>query len=542
MKAKPTALIVLDGLGIRKSKSANAVKQAKAPNLNNYFSNYPYTELEASGPSVGLPKGFMGNSEVGHFTLGAGRIVLQDMSMIDDAIAKKDSEGDFYSNKAFLRAIAHAKKHNSTLHLMGLLSDGGVHSHIRHLFALLELCKKENFINASIHCFLDGRDVPPKSSLKYIKMLETKIRNLQVGRIATLCGRYYAMDRDKRWDRQQKAYNLLVFNKGKHYKTAKEAILDNYKRGITDEFIEPSVIAQNNCHGTAKNNNINIPKNNACISKSNAMSCTHFAIKEFDSVIFFNFRSDRARQLTRALVQRTFRQFKCQWLKSLYFVGMVNYEKRLRIKIAFPQKIVKNSLGEWLSKKRKKQMRIAETEKYAHVTFFFNAGIEKPYKNEHRLLVNSPKVATYDLKPEMSAFEIKGRALEEIRKKKADFILINFANPDMVGHTGKLNAAIKAVEAADSCLGEIVSAILANDGLCIVTADHGNCEDMKGRYATSHTLNKVPCALVSRKREFQKGKIILNKGGLYDIAPTILELMKIPKPREMTGKSLINKR
>jgi len=541
-RPRPVALIILDGVGLRNSKASNAVKLAKAPHINSYFANYPFTQLEACGESVGLPKGYMGNSEVGHLTLGAGRIVLQDMSLIDDSIRKCHSHGEpdhsgggFFVNQAILGAINHAKKHNSALHLMGLLSDAGVHSHINHLFALLDLCKEQNFSNVHIHCFMDGRDTPPKAGLKYISMLENKLRKIKLGRISTVCGRYYAMDRDKRWDRQQKAYDLLVHLKGKKYKTAKEAVLDNYKHKLTDEFIEPSVIG----FDMSSKNNKSAP---ACSTP----------IKHFDSIIFFNFRSDRARQITRALTQRTFRSFKTRWIRNLYFVGMVKYEKSLRIKVAFPPKIIKNSMGEFLSKHNKLQLRIAETEKYAHVTFFFNAGIEKPYRNEHRILVNSPKVATYDLQPEMNAKIIKEKLLDDLftgknkkrnqaENSKYDFILINFANGDMVGHTGKLNAAIKAVETLDSCLGEIVPRILAAGGACIITADHGNCEEMKGKFATSHTLNRVPFVIVSNDPLLQKSAIKLDKGHLYDVCPTVLDIMRIQKPVEMTGKSLIKK-
>ncbi len=509
-KSKPTVLIIMDGFGLRKSWLANAVKLAKLPNYNSYIKKYPNSTLEASQEAVGLPKGFIGNSEVGHLTLGSGRQLQQDLLRINKAI----DDGSFFQNKAVLNAISHAKKNDSCIHLMGLLSDGGVHSHINHLLALIELCRQNDVKKVCLDLFLDGRDTEEKYALKLIKQVNQKIKETRIGCISTLIGRYYAMDRDNRWNRQQTAYELLVEHKGTVHKTAEKAILENYKKGFSDEFIEPSVIEQ----------------------------CSSENIKKGDAIIFFNFRSDRARQITRSFVQDKFKAFKRQKIEKLYFAGMCQYDKNIKIPTAFAPIEIKNTLGQWLSKKGLSQLRLAETEKYAHVTFFFNGGNESVNKKEDRLVVPSPKVATYDLQPEMSANEVMEKAIAEIRKEKYNFILINFANPDMVGHTGKLKPTIKAVETVDYCAGKVIEEVIKIDGDVILTSDHGNCEEMIGKYRKSHTLNKVPVILISNKIQWQKDKIKLKDGCLYNVAPTVLELMGLEKPGEITGESLVVKK
>ncbi len=495
---KPLMLVILDGFGLRKEKRGNAVAKAKTPNFNFYWKNYPHCKLKASGEAVGLPKGTLGGSEVGHLNIGAGRIVYQELTRINKAI----KNGSFFKNKALLGAINHVKKNNSSLHLIGLLSDAGVHSDYRHLFALLKLAKKNKVNNVYIHVLTDGRDTAPRSALKYIKELKKQIKKLKIGKIATVIGRYYAMDRDKRWNRTEKAYNCIVLAKGLRAKTAEQAVKNSYEKNVTDEFILPTVI------GNFK------------------------GIKDKDSVILWNYRADRARQISYAFVNKEFDEFKRKKV-NINYTCMCEYDEKLKVPVAFPPLKLKNILGEVLSRKGLHQLRIAETEKYAHVTFFFNGGKERPFKKEDRILIPSPKVATYDKTPEMSAYKITEELISQINLRWYDFILVNYANPDMVGHTGDFKATVKAVEVVDECLGKIVKAMQAHNGIIIITADHGNAEDMK-RYRTSHTLNPVPFIIL------EKG-LKLRNGILADIAPTILQLMNIKKPKEMKGRSLIKK-
>ena len=499
---RPLILIIMDGWGIRKDKQGNAIALAKTPNFDNLKEKYSYTELKTSGTDVGLMKGMMGNSETGHLNIGAGRIVFQDILRINDSIA----DNSFFKNSAFLEAIKNVKKKKSTFHLMGLLSDAGVHSYDKHLYALLRLAFEYNLKKVMIHVFTDGRDTPIKSAEKYIKRLEKEIKKYKIGKIATIIGRYFAMDRDNRWQRTKKAYFCLSQGRGRRVKSALEGIKLAYQNGETDEFIKPTIVGDFN------------------------------GIKDNDSIIFFNFRSDRPRQLVKAFVEPKFNKFKRRKLR-LTFVCMTEYYKGMKAKSAFKKIKLKNILAEILSKKNISQLRIAETEKYAHVTFFFNGLREKPFLREDRILVPSPKVATYDLKPEMSAIKVTNSVIKAIRRNKYQVIILNFANPDMVGHTGNLKAAIKAIETVDKCMGKIVKAIRKKDGIAIITADHGNVEymiDQKSKEALSeHTTNPTPFIIVSDK------KYKLRKGRLADIAPTMLELLRIKKPKEMTGKSLI---
>jgi len=496
---KPLILIIMDGFGVRKERSYNAVLQAKTPNLDMLKKNYSYTTLKAAGEAVGLPKRQIGSSEVNHMNMGAGRIVYQDIVRINTSI----KNGSFFRNKELQKAMDRKK----TLHIMGLVSDGGVHSHINHLYALVEMAKKRGVKNLVIHAFLDGRDVPPKSAKKYLQALERKLKKLDLGKISTISGRFYAMDRDKRWQREKKAYQAIIRGKGLKSKDSQSAVDEAYRRSETDEFVTPTIIAQD----------------------SN--------IKKGDTVIFYNFRSDRARQLTHAIIDKNFKKFKTEKL-GLYFVSLTEYEKKLTKHIAFPQPQLSNILSEVLSKRGMKQLHIAETEKYAHVTFFFNGGTEKPMKGEDRIMIHSPKVKTYDMKPEMNADKVTSTLLKEIKKKRYGFIVLNLANPDMVGHCGRLKPTIKAVEKTDECVGKIVSEIRKQDGVAIITADHGNAEQMMGKNGqphTAHTLNPVPCIVVDDKR------YRLRKGVIGDIAPTILKLLGIAKPASMKGSSLILK-
>ncbi|SJZ43256.1 2,3-bisphosphoglycerate-independent phosphoglycerate mutase [Garciella nitratireducens] len=504
-----TALIILDGLGYSTKQKGNAVKEAKTENLKKLWEKYPHTFLQASGLAVGLPEGQMGNSEVGHLNLGAGRIVYQELTRITKSI----QDGSFFENPAFLKAIENVKKNNSALHLLGLVSDGGVHSHNTHLYALLELAKKEGIHNVYIHCFLDGRDTPPKSAEGYLSQLEKEIKKIGVGKIATIAGRYYAMDRDKRWERTQLAYEAMVLAKGEYASSSEQAIQQAYHDNTTDEFVLPTII-QNQQGPIA-------------------------TIKEKDSVIFFNFRPDRARQITRALVDKDFEGFQREkGYFPLTFVTMTQYDKTIEnVDIAYlPQKI-DNTLGEYISQEGMQQLRIAETEKYAHVTYFFNGGVEKQLKGEDRVLVPSPKVATYDLQPEMSAYQVTDKVLKAVDSEKYDFMVLNYANADMVGHTGVFEAAVKAIETVDDCVGKVVEAILRNGGKIIVTADHGNAEQMLDYHTkkphTAHTSNLVPCIVAGA------GDLNLKEGKLADIAPTLLDLMNLEKPEEMTGESII---
>ncbi len=497
--------MILDGYGLRDSEEANAIAAAKKPNLDKLFSKYPHSKLDASGISVGLPEGQMGNSEVGHLNIGAGRIVYQDLTRITKSIR----EGDFFRNKTLLDAMKNVKNHNSSLHLMGLLSDGGVHSHNTHLYALLELAKREGIKKVYVHAFLDGRDVPPKSALAYISEAEKKMKEL-VGEFASISGRYYAMDRDKRWDRVEKAYDAITSGKGVAADNALLAVENAYTRGETDEFVTPTVIL----------------KNKKPVSQ----------ISNKDSVIFFNFRSDRAREITRALTDDEFWDFKRAVYPHTHFVCLTQYDETFKVPVAYPSESLKNILADVLSGHNLKQLRIAETEKYAHVTFFFNGGRETPVRGEERLLIPSPKVATYDLQPEMSAFLVTDEVVKAVSSGKYDVIILNYANLDMVGHTGVFDAAVKAVEAIDECIGRVFSTIRATGGLLIITADHGNAEQMMdetGGIHTAHTCDPVPFI-------FCETGIALRSGILADIAPTILDILGIEKPEEMTGRSLIS--
>ena len=507
MENKLTMLMILDGFGENTNEKGNAVKIANTPNIDKLMKIYPTTEIYTSGLNVGLPEGQMGNSEVGHTNIGAGRIVYQELTRITKSI----EDGDFFSVEEFNNAVENCKKNNSDMHIMGLLSDGGVHSHIRHLYALLELAKRKGIENVYVHAFLDGRDTPPASAENYIAKLEEKMKEKEIGKIASITGRFYAMDRDKRWERVGKAYDALVNGVGVKAPTAISAIEASYQKEIFDEFVEPTLI----CNGE-----------------------TPIAtIKENDSVIFFNFRPDRAREITRSLVDNEFDGFETKPL-NLYFVCMTQYDETMpNVNIAFKPTSLKNTFGEYVSNNGLTQLRIAETEKYAHVTFFFNGGEEKQYNGEDRILVPSPKVETYDLKPEMSAYEVTDKVLEAIESKKYNTIILNYANPDMVGHTGNLDAAVKAIETIDECVGKVVEAIEKVEGVLLITADHGNAEQMidykTGEPHTAHTTNPVPLVVVGMNN------IELKTGKLADLAPTMLDIMGLDKPEEMTGESII---
>ena len=510
MSKKPTVLMILDGFGLNDKTEGNAVAQAKKPNIDALMKEYPFVKGNASGLAVGLPDGQMGNSEVGHLNMGAGRIVYQELTRI----TKEINDGEFFSNQALLDGIANVKENNSDLHLYGLLSDGGVHSHITHLYGLLELAKRQGVKNVYVHCFLDGRDTAPTSGKGFIEALEAKMAELGIGKIASISGRYYAMDRDNRWDRVQKAYDSLTKGEGVQAENAVQAMEDSYAKEVTDEFVLPTVITEN----------------------GKPLS----VVKENDSVIFFNFRPDRAREMTRAFCDDKFTGFDRPFIKTT-FVCFKDYDETIPNKlIAFEKEHITNTFGEYLAKCGKKQLRLAETEKYAHVTFFFNGGVEEPNVDEARLLVNSPKdVATYDLKPEMSAPEVGMDLVEAIKSDKYDVIIINFANPDMVGHTGVIPAAVKAVERVDSLVGDAVQAIKDVDGVLFICADHGNAEKMidyeTGKPHTAHTTNPVPFILVNADPKYT-----LREGGcLADIAPTLLQIMGLEQPAEMTGKSLL---
>lgn len=508
MSKKPVMLMILDGFGIAPKSEGNAVSLAKKPNFDRLLEKYPHSELQASGLFVGLPDGQMGNSEVGHLNIGAGRIVYQELTRITKSIA----DGDFFTNEALVKAMENAKKTDGALHLMGLLSDGGVHSHIDHLKGLLEFAKKAGVQNVYVHAFMDGRDVPPSSGKEFIEKAEAMMAEVGVGKIATVSGRYYAMDRDNRWERVELAYNAMVLGKGETANSAVEAIEKSYHDDKTDEFVLPTVIE----------------KDGNPVAK----------IKNGDSVVFFNFRPDRAREITRAINDKVFDGFKRETL-NLTFVTMTQYDKTLEgVEVAFKPQTLTNTLGEYVSAKGLNQLRIAETEKYAHVTFFFNGGVEKENKNEERALIPSPKVATYDLKPEMSAYEVTDELVAAINSGEFDLLVVNFANGDMVGHTGKFDAAVKAVEAVDTCLGRVYEAVMAQKGHMIVTADHGNVEQMQdyvsGQVHTQHTTELVPFIYVGPTQA-----TITEGGVLADVAPTLLSLMQIPVPEEMKGRNLI---
>ena len=507
---KPIALIIMDGFGESKLTEGNAVNSAKTPNLDRIINEYPNTLINASGLDVGLPDGQMGNSEVGHTNIGAGRIVYQDLTRITKAI----EDGDFFKNEVLLKSIKNGKEHS--LHLMGLLSDGGVHSHIDHLKALLKMAKENDVKNVYIHAFTDGRDTEPRSAIKYIQDVENYMKELGLGKFASISGRYYAMDRDKRWERVQLAYDAMINGKGNIANSAIEAVQNSYNEDKNDEFVMPTVIVENNKPVSLINEN--------------------------DSIVFFNFRPDRAREITRAIVDTDFTGFERKNIKTL-FVCMTTYDITIKnVNVAFGPQSLENTLGEYIARNGKTQLRAAETEKYAHVTFFFNGGVEEANKDEDRLLIPSPKVATYDLQPQMSAYELTDELLSKIDEKKYDFIVVNYANPDMVGHTGVIDAAIKAVETVDECVGKVVDKVLLNGGEVIITADHGNAEYMldpkTGATITAHSVNPVPFIVVSDKLKNTKLK---SNGRLSDIAPTILDLMNLEKPQEMSGQSLIQK-
>lgn len=507
----PLALIILDGWGVSEKQKGNAVHLARTPNIQKLLNEYPNTLLVASGEAVGLPDEQMGNSEVGHLNIGAGRVVYQDITRINKAI----KTGEFFSNPILVEAMKNAQKEGASLHLFGLLSDGGVHSHLNHLYALLEMAKDHRLSRVFIHTFLDGRDVPPASAREYIEAAEEKCRKLGTGVIATVMGRYYAMDRDRRWERVEKAFRAIVYGEGEKASSALEAVERSYKNGVTDEFVIPTVIVDGEGRPLG-------------------------TVKPGDVIIFYNFRADRAREITRSFTDREFDGFRRERYPDVLFVCMTQYDVTIDAPVAFPPQSLKNTLGEVLAARGLKQLRIAETEKYAHVTFFFNGGVEKPQPGEDRILIPSPKVTTYDLKPEMSAYEVTDKVVDEIQKNKYDVIILNYANPDMVGHTGVLDAAIRAIEVVDECLGRVVSAVHKQKGVVIVTADHGNAEQMIEEESeephTAHTTNKVPFILAGERF---KGCHLKEGGALEDIAPTMLEILGIPKPAEMTGQSLL---
>ena len=513
MNRKPTVLMILDGFGLNDKTEANAVAEAKKPNIDNLMATCPYVKGYASGLAVGLPDGQMGNSEVGHLNMGAGRIVYQDLTRITKAI----EDGDFFKNEALLAAMKNVRDNESDLHLYGLLSDGGVHSHNTHLYGLLEMAKREGLRNVYVHCFMDGRDTPPASGKDYVEQLVDKMEEIGVGQIASISGRYYAMDRDNRWDRVEKAYRILTEGTANQAADPVEAMQDSYDDGVTDEFVVPVAIA-----------------------KDGQPLAT---IKDKDSIIFFNFRPDRAREITRTFCCDDFDGFERGERKQVTYVCFTDYDVTIPNKlVAFPKQEPKNTFGEYLAAHHMTQARIAETEKYAHVTFFFNGGVEEPNEGEDRILVKSPKVATYDLKPEMSAYEVCDKLCEAIRSDKYDVIIINFANPDMVGHTGVESAAIQAIEAVDTCVGRAVEALKEVGGQMFICADHGNAEQLidyeTGNPFTAHTTNPVPFILVNADPAYT-----LREGGvLADIVPTLIELMGMEQPAEMTGKSLLIKK
>ena len=513
MRKKPVVLMILDGYGLNSSTEGNGVALAKTPVMDKLMAEYPYVKGYASGLAVGLPDGQMGNSEVGHLNMGAGRIVYQELTRITKSI----EDGDFFENKELLGAIENCKKNNSDLHLYGLLSDGGVHSHITHVFALLELAKRNGIKNVYVHCFMDGRDTAPDSGKDFIAKLYEKMEELGVGEIASVTGRYYAMDRDNRWDRVEKAYRALTLGEGNQAACGKCAIKASYEAGKTDEFVEPTVI-------TKDGKPVGV-------------------IKDKDSVICFNFRPDRAREITRCFCDDEFTGFDRGSRKDVYYVCFTDYDVTIPNKyVAFKKEKITNTFGEFLAANNMTQARIAETEKYAHVTFFFNGGIEEPNKGEDRILVKSPKVATYDLQPEMSALEVCDKLCEAIRSDKYDVIIINFANPDMVGHTGVVDAVIKAIETVDACVGRAVEAVKEKDGVMFICADHGNAEvlvdENTGEPYTAHTTNPVPFILVNYDNEYT----LKENGKLCDIVPTLIDIMGMEKPAEMTGQSLLIKK
>ncbi len=503
---KPLALIILDGYGYSANDYGNAIAAAKTPNMDRYMKEGVAARIGASGLDVGLPDGQMGNSEVGHTNIGAGRVVYQELTRITKAI----TDGNFFQTPALVKAMDNCLHNDSALHLMGLLSDGGVHSHNGHLYGLLEMAKKFGLKKVYVHCFMDGRDVPPSSGKEFVEQLEAKMQEIGVGQIATVMGRYYAMDRDNRWDRVQKAYDAMALGQGVKNSSAVDTMAASYAEGVTDEFVLPTV----------------------CVDDA--------AMKDNDSVIFFNFRPDRAREITRTFVDDAFDGFAREGGRpNTYFVCMTQYDATMpNVEVAFTPQSLNNTLGEYLSENGKTQLRIAETEKYAHVTFFFNGGVEAVFPGEERALISSPQVATYDLKPEMSAYEVCDEVLARIASDKYDVIILNYANCDMVGHTGIFDAAKTAVESVDECLGKTVDAIVSNGGVALITADHGNADQMyepDGSPFTAHTTNEVPFVVVGMDCTLREG------GKLADIAPTMLEILDLPKPEEMDGQSLLVK-
>ena len=514
MNKKPIVLMILDGYGLNSRTEGNAVAEAKTPVMDKLMQEYPFVRGNASGMAVGLPDGQMGNSEVGHLNMGAGRIVYQELTRI----TKEIQDGTFFENPALLKAVENCKKNNSALHMMGLLSDGGVHSHNTHLYGLLELAKRNNLEKVYVHCFLDGRDTPPASGRDFAAALTEEMKKIGVGKIASVMGRYYAMDRDNNYDRVKLAYDAMTKGQGLTADSGVEGIQASYDRNETDEFVKPTVVVEDGRPAAT--------------------------VADGDSLIFFNFRPDRAREITRAFCDNDFKGFERGARKDITFVCFSDYDPTIPNKeVAFHKISVTNTFGEWLAANHMKQARIAETEKYAHVTFFFNGGVEEPNEGEDRILVNSPKdVATYDLKPEMSAYEVCDRLTDAIRSRQYDVIIINFANPDMVGHTGVEAAAIKAVEAVDECVGRAVDAVKEVDGVLFICADHGNAEQLvdyeTGEPFTAHTTNQVPFILVNYDETYT-----LREGGcLADIVPTLIEIMGKEQPVEMTGKSLLLKK
>ena len=510
MSKKPTVLMILDGYGVSDKTEGNAIALAKKPNMDKITAKYPVVNGNASGLFVGLPDGQMGNSEVGHTNMGAGRIVYQMLVKISKSI----QDGDFFENPALVSAMENCKKNDSALHLMGLLSPGGVHSHTEHLYGLLEMAKRNGLEKVYVHCFLDGRDVPPSSAAEYMEEAVAKMNEIGVGKVATIAGRFYAMDRDNAWDRVEKAYHALVFGEGVEATCPVQAVKDSYANGVTDEFMLPTVLEKDGM------------------------------IKENDSIVFFNFRPDRARQITRAFVDPAFKGFERQnGCFPVTFVCMAQYDAEMpNVLVAFPPEELTMTFGEYLAKNGKTQLRLAETQKYAHVTFFFNGGEEKQFEGEDRILVDSPKIATFDLQPEMSAYLVADKLVEAIKSEKYDVIVVNFANPDMVGHTGIESATIAAIEAVDECVGKAYDALLEVDGQMFICADHGNAEQLVDYETnapfTAHTTNPVPFILVN----YDEAYTLRDGGCLADIVPTMIEMMGMEQPAEMTGKSLLLKK
>ncbi|TDM50679.1 2,3-bisphosphoglycerate-independent phosphoglycerate mutase [Macrococcoides goetzii] len=507
----PTALIILDGFACREETFGNAVAQANKPNFDRYYNKYPHEQLMACGLDVGLPEGQMGNSEVGHLNIGAGRIVYQSLTRINKSI----QDGDFFTNEVLLDAMKHVKEHDSALHLMGLLSDGGVHSHYKHLFALLKLAKEQGVEKVYVHAFLDGRDVGQQTALQFIEETERQFKEIGVGQFASVSGRYYAMDRDKRWDREQLAYDAMTYGKGVEYRTAKAGVEASYAEGVNDEFVVPFVV------------------------KDEEVGSENTGVNDGDAMIFFNFRPDRAAQLSEVYTNEEFDGFKMdKRLIGIKFVTFTKYNDQVKADVVFVKEDLVNTIGEVASINGLKQLRIAETEKYPHVTYFMSGGRNEAFDGERRVLIDSPKVATYDLKPEMSAYEVRDALLAELNKGDLDLVLLNFANPDMVGHSGMLEPTIKAIEAVDECLGAVVDKILGMGGTAIITADHGNSDEVltiDGTPMTAHTTNPVP-VIVTRE-----GVTLRSGGRLADLAPTLIDLLGVEKPVEMTGESLIQK-